>query len=223
MANPPIFFPVFHGDSKMVKAMLEADGQLLRIRDAKNLTPLHVAASRGQCAVAQVLLDRGADVQGPSPDGQWTPLVWAVYRGHLSMVKLLLDWGADPTEKGGNPIHYAGQRQHKEICRLLVEHGAIDGLIPSGDPELTGLFRAAYSYDHEGVVYVLERRPDLANATDRNGRTALHEACTNGDTRTVRTLLRFGTDPAVVDRSGLTALDRAKAHRRKSVVKILAS
>lgn len=171
--------------------------------------------------MALVLLEHGADVQGPSPDGQWTPLVWAAYRGHVSMVKLLLDWHADATEKGGNPIHYAGQRQHKDICKLLVERGAIDDLIPSGNSDLVELFRAAYSYDDAGVVRVLERHPELVTATDRNGRTALHEACTNGDTRMVKALLRLGVDRAVVDRFGHTALDRARSHRHKSVVKLL--
>lgn len=221
MANPPIFFPVFYGDVDTVRALIRSDPGVLQARDAKNLTPLHVAAARGRTAVAQVLLDSGADVHGPTPSGQWTPLVWAAYRGHLSAVQLLLSRGADSTESGGNPIHYAGQRKHKEICRTLVCHGAIDPLVLSEDPDVLSLFRAAYSYDHESASGLLARRQELVNATDRDGRTPLHEAATQGDVRMIRVLLVHGADPTRVDRFGSTALDRARSHRQKSVVRLL--
>ena len=68
MANHPIFAPTFHGKVARVKQLLDDDPSLVTMRDAKDLTPLHVAASRGQDKVAQLLLDRGADVNGPSLD-----------------------------------------------------------------------------------------------------------------------------------------------------------
>ena len=121
----------------------------------QKLTPLHVAASRGQSEIAQLLLDFGANVHGPSDDGDWTPLVFAAYRGHFDVAAVLIENGAGVTELDGNPIHYSGQRKHKQICRMLVEHGAIDGLIDSDDPDVLDLFRAAYSYDVDSVRAVL--------------------------------------------------------------------
>ena len=221
MANHPIFYPTFHGDVESVRKLLGADRDLVKVRDAKNLTPLHVAASRGQDEVARLLLEHGADVQGPSEGDQWTPLVFAAYRGHLDVVKVLLDHGAKPTEAHGNPIHYAGQRKHKEICKVLVAHGAVDDLLEPRDPDLRELFRASYSYDFATVEAILARRPELVRSEDRYGRTPLHEACTNGDSKTVRVLLRYGADVGHRDDRGQSPLARASAHRQRSVVTIL--
>ncbi|MEM8735955.1 MAG: ankyrin repeat domain-containing protein [Planctomycetota bacterium] len=221
MPNHPIFAPTFHGDVAKVKRILEEDESLVGIRDAKKLTPLHVAASRGQANVARLLLEHGADVNGPSDPGDWTPIVYAAYRGHLEVTEVLIEHGADITAEGGNPIHFAGQRKHKDVCRLLVQSGAVDELVDSGEGDILHLFRAAYSYDSETVREILDRRPEIANALDVNGRTALHEACTQGDTKTVRVLLAGGVDTTIRDRDGKTAADRAESHRQKSVMRIL--
>lgn len=220
MANHPIFAPTFHGDVATVRKLLKKDATLVAMRDAKNLTPLHIAASRGQSAVAQLLIDHGADVQ-PGNDGEWPPLVFAAYRGHADVANVLIENGAGVTAEDGNPIHYAGQRKHKEICRLLVEHGAIDGLLDSDDSDVLSLFCAAYSYDSDTVKEILTRRPDLVDHKDKDGRTALHEACTHGDTKTVRELLKAGADVTIEDTNGQTPADRAASHRQHAVTKLL--
>jgi len=221
MPNHPIFAPTFHGDVAAVRKLLEEDATLIAVRDAKNLTPLHVAASRGQSGVAQLLIDHGADVQGPSDDGEWTPLVFASYRGHYEVAKVLIENGAGVTADDGNPIHYSGQRKHKDICRLLVEHGAIDDLIDSGDSDILALFRAAYSYHSDSVNEILVRRPELVRCKDIHGRTPLHEACTQGDTKTVRALLKRGAEVTVRDANGQTPADRAAAHNQHAVTKLI--
>lgn len=221
MPNHPIFAPTFHGNVTAVRKLLKVDRTLVRVRDAKNLTPMHVAASRGQHKVIKLLLQFGADVQGPTDKGEWTPIVFASYRGHFDAVKVLVENGAGVSEKDGNPIHYAGQRKHKDICRLLVEHGAIDSLIRSKNADVLALFRASYSYDSDAVREILARRPQIVNSKDKNGRTPLHEACTHGDTKTVRELLKAGADSTIEDKAGQTPADRADAHRKRNVMKIL--
>lgn len=221
MANHPIFAPTFHGDVAAVKKLLDDDATLIAVRDAKNLTPLHVAASRGQSKVAQLLIDCGADVHGPTDDGDWTPLVYASYRGHYEVAKVLIENGAGVTGDDGNPIHFAGQRKHKDVCRLLVEHGAIDDLIDTKDSGIVALFRAAYSYEPDSVKEILGRRPELVDCKDKNGRTPLHEACTHGDTKTVRALLKCGADVTIRDAKGQTPADRASAHNQRAVMALL--
>jgi ankyrin repeat protein len=221
MANHPVFTCVFHGEVAKVKTLLMDDPSLVSIRDAKNLTPVHVAASRGKEEVLRLLIDHGADVHGPSDADQWTPLVFAAYRGHVRAVKILIENGAGVTAADGNPIHYAGQRKHKEICQILADHGAIDDVVGSDDPALVRLFRAAYSYDPKTVESMLAERPEWVSHRDVNGRTLLHEACTHGDTKTVRVLLQNGADAKAPDHHGQTPEDRASSHRQHNVTKIL--
>ncbi len=180
-----------------------------------------MAASRGQAETIQVLIDYGADVQGPTEGDDWTPLVFAAYRGHLDAVRVLVDHGAGVTEADGNPIHFAGQRKHKELCRFLVAHGAVDDLVTSSDDDEVQLFRASYAYDAETVDQLLEVRPELVHCRDRKGRTALHEASTQGDTKTVRVLLKYGAELTILDDGKQSPLDRAVSHRQHAVVKIL--
>lgn len=221
MANHAIFAPSFHGDVDKVRRILDEDRTLVSVRDAKNLTPLHVAASRGQHEVIQLLLDYDADIEGPTAECDWTPIVFASYRGHFDAVCVLIENGAAVNVAAGNPIHFAGQRKHKDICKLLVESGAIDELVAGDDADVLDLFRAAYSYDSDAVNEILSRRPELVDCKDQNGRTPLHEACTHGDTKTVRTLLRFGASIDVRDNHGQTPPDRASAHRQHAVTKLL--
>jgi uncharacterized protein len=59
-------------------------------------TPLHYAASKGQLAMAQLLLQNKAMVNAPAPNGE-TPLMMAALSGNKPMVDLLLKAGADVT------------------------------------------------------------------------------------------------------------------------------
>jgi ankyrin repeat protein len=134
---------------------------------------------------------------------------------------VLIENGAGVTAADGNPIHYAGQRKHKEICRLLVSHGAIDDIVDSDDGRVRELFRASYRFDADAVEAILVEHPDLVDYRDVNGRTPLHEACTHGDTKTVRVLMRHGAETTAKDNNKQTPADRAASHRQRAVTKIL--
>ena len=54
MPHHSIFAPTFHGNVAAVKKLLKDDPTLVAVRDAKNLTPLHVAARRGQSVTHRV-------------------------------------------------------------------------------------------------------------------------------------------------------------------------
>ncbi|MGN1308892.1 MAG: ankyrin repeat domain-containing protein, partial [Akkermansia sp.] len=53
------------------------------------------AVRNNRYRAARLLLQYGADVNRPTPDGQ-TPLMTAALAGDVTMVKLLLKNGADP-------------------------------------------------------------------------------------------------------------------------------
>ncbi|MCA1596180.1 MAG: ankyrin repeat domain-containing protein [Chloroflexi bacterium] len=73
------------------------------------MTPLHMAARRGNAAIAEILLDSGADIEAKDTGGE-TPLRRAVNCRQESVVRLLLSRGADPLnadKRGITPLDAA--------------------------------------------------------------------------------------------------------------------
>jgi len=60
-----------------------------------SLTPLHLAAIGGDIALAEALLESGADINAQGAAGN-TPAIWALGEGRMEMILALLDLGADP-------------------------------------------------------------------------------------------------------------------------------
>lgn len=90
---------------------------------AEDQTPLHMAARRGNLAIARVLLAAGAAVEARDKKGE-TPLRRAVNCGHLEFTSLLLARGADVNTQdrhGRTPLQAA---RRADVAALLREHGA---------------------------------------------------------------------------------------------------
>jgi ankyrin repeat protein len=85
-------------------------------------TPLHYAATSGNAAVVQLLLDHYAYIDAESPNGS-TPLMMAAMYGSLDAVKLLLQAGADPALKnaqGLTALDFARKGQHADAVDLIA-------------------------------------------------------------------------------------------------------
>ncbi len=121
-----------------IKKLLEK-GADPNVRNEEGLTPLHIAAQKGQGKVADLLLSYGADVNARDYDG-WTPLHWAVFWGKTEVVKVLLSHGADVNAKtkrdystfvyeteiypaGSTPLDIAKIEDNGKMVSLLRSHG----------------------------------------------------------------------------------------------------
>ncbi len=128
-----------------------------------NDTALHVAARDGCVAVAQLLLQNGAQVDIRNSAGQ-TPLQFASWFDRPQLVQLLIDHGADVNARSKwdatalthNSEKIRETNAYREVVRKLVEAGA-----------------------------------DV-NASDRLGQTPLSFALSSGDALTAQFLMSAG-------------------------------
>ncbi|KZV72458.1 ankyrin, partial [Peniophora sp. CONT] len=90
-------------------------------------------------------------------------------------------------------LHNAAQEGHTQICRLLVEHGAI--VTDTDDNGSIALHLAAY-YGHVDAVHLLLllKHGALVHDTDGNQNIALHLAAYYGHLDVVHLLLRSDAD-----------------------------
>jgi uncharacterized protein len=115
-------------DITRIRTLLDKNPNLVRARDSSGYTPLHWASIDGNREVVELLIDRGAEVNGRTPYGL-TPLHLASRAGKLDTVKLLISRGAEVnalTKDGVSPLREAISSGHEEVSAILRSCGARD-------------------------------------------------------------------------------------------------
>ncbi|KAJ5665326.1 NACHT nucleoside triphosphatase [Penicillium maclennaniae] len=156
---------------------------------------LQAASRSGNGKVAQMLLDRGADVNAQG-GFYGNALQAASFGGYEKVVQMLLDRGADINAQGGeyeygNALHTASYGGYENVVQMLLDRGA--------DVNVQGGFHAnalqAASLDgHEKVVQMLLDRGADVNAHGGDYGNALQAASIDGHKNVVQMLLDRGAD-----------------------------
>lgn len=105
----------------VVSLLLNAGADVNRLSQDRGYSPLMDAVQKGDVAIAQILLDHGADGNLKSKDGQ-TALIIAAGRGDLSISELLVSHGSDPSIKdslGMSAISYASLFKNEKLLSLF--------------------------------------------------------------------------------------------------------
>ena len=171
--------------------------------------PRHVAASKEQTALVQLLIDKGANVNAPITDGPnkgVTPLQWAAKEGELDTIEARLEHaktlGLETLEKvlitknkdGDTPLHVAAKEGELDTVETLLEHAK------TLDPE------------------ALEK---MLIAEDKNGDTPLHIAAQKGHLSILETLINAGADKDTEARDGWRPLHLAAQEGHLSILETL--
>jgi ankyrin repeat protein len=88
--NTPLHAALAGATNPVIVRRLIFAGADIDARGAHNITPLHLAASRGDAALCDLLIHRGAEVHAKMEDGT-TPAMLASARGHTELGTRLAD------------------------------------------------------------------------------------------------------------------------------------
>ncbi|KAH6977414.1 ankyrin repeat-containing domain protein [Ilyonectria sp. MPI-CAGE-AT-0026] len=201
------------------------------------ITPLAIAASRGQAHIVDRLLQAGANVNRPSLDPfripntipglipPRTPLAIAVSHGREDVVELLINSGADLNQTGHDGTNLLHHALSNYTFSCGITESLIRGSVNPNKPSKTGVFPI-----HVAATYLSSRNAEVAIKilidagadvnTPWEATTALQIVVEKGHERVVEMLLDAGAD--VNSQLGTaTALQRAVEEGHKSLVDML--
>jgi ankyrin repeat protein len=176
--------------------------------DSGGFTPLLYAARENCLKCVDVLLEKGADIDLPDPDGV-SPLHVAVMNANWDLAKRLIEAGADVNQwdifgeaplftvvgnytrrdGGRGSIDPPNETEGIEIVNLLLERGA--------NPNMQLFFRPA----------------NVRGATNLRGSTPLIRAANLGDLPMVKLLLEHGADATLMQADRQTPIHAVLAGR----------
>ncbi len=168
-------------------------------KNKKNETALHHAVHCGSLEMVKNFVENGAKVTSDEHHGKDTVLYWTCNDGNVLIVEYLLRHGAqrdinDYDHLGRSVLHHAVHIGSMGMVENLVENGA---KVTSDEHhgEDTVLYWACQKENQSIVEYLLRHgvQRDI-NDYDHLGRSLLKNACYQGRSALVRTLLKFSVD-----------------------------
>ncbi len=223
------------GDVKKVKELLASDSKLVNDKDKNGDTALHQAALHGQLAVAQVLIDAGANVNAKNnyppfvPDdlgkefstsNHQDPII-LLHSQAVNTTNELNTQGVTASElkDGYTPLDLAEFAvNHNKMVQLLVAHGAdVNARAASG---ATPLFWAVMRDQKDDVKFLLDHgaNPNIPVAT---GDTILDCAIHLGYQGEVGLLVDKGADVNAEDANKMRPLAYAMQANLDTAISIL--
>ena len=121
--NPGLMIALRTPSPKVAQLLAEVPKIELNRLSAQGESPLMLASIKGQLALAELMIRKGADVNKTG----WTPLHYAASGAHLPVMKLLLENFAyidAESPNGTTPLMMASMYGNAAAVKLLIDEGA---------------------------------------------------------------------------------------------------
>ena len=190
-----LFTAIKHQHEQVVKHLI-ISGADLHAQNNNQDTPLHLASLLNNAKIVQLLLERkpGADLEARN-NTQQTPIHHASFIGNTKIVQLLLERKANIEARdhnGETPLFKAIEFGHDQVAEELIISGA--NLEIRNVFQETPLHFASLLNNTKIVQLLLERKPNLHEAKDRDGNTPLFKAIFAGLEQVAEQLIMSGAD-----------------------------
>ncbi|MFM7109538.1 MAG: acyltransferase family protein [Planctomycetota bacterium] len=165
----PLTGAVVRKENERIAPLLDAGADIEQPETRLKMRPLAWAAMTGNDEAARLLLERGADPNGATPDGN-TPLHAAALAGRSEMAKLLVSKGADSARAnsmGINPLAatFADENITRLVYRFSMGKTEIDwAAIQKGRQDVRTFLGARLLGD--GIRSMFARKPEQAAKPD---------------------------------------------------------
>jgi ankyrin repeat protein len=211
------------GNLEAIRSLLNAGADIHYVRPKGYSVMIDVMHGRSTSvdeqlmSVLQLLIDRGANLDGVSDYGE-SALSVASNMGRFDAVGLLLNAGADPAPLGWTPLMRAVALGSAEDVRSSIEKGA--DLTARDRWDRTAWLLSLQTGDVAKAEALLNAGAERSDR-GRCGKTPLMYPIGNGHSRMLLWLLTHGIDPNETDDFGGTALIEAAESGAMDCVRIL--
>jgi ankyrin repeat protein len=205
----PLIAASRNGDISRVRFLLES-GEDVNQRGESGGTPLFYAVGNDHIEIADELLSKGASIEAID-DEERTALFANLSneRDSIEMLRFLVNKRASVghlDKHGMNPLFLAVDiGGSPEKTRFLLEQGVNPNVKSKTDEDFPLLI--ATSWQSQSIVTLLLDYGADPNLQQRDGKSALMEACQQNNKDIVALLLSKGADASLKNRRGLTALE----------------
>jgi len=224
----PLHWAMYRMNTPAIAPLVEGGAKINEVFDQWGNSILDAAILENHIPSAKALLERGARINQPNPNGR-TPLHEAVgpanERLSPGMVRFLIENGADAHAVQGDGVSvlaWAVRYSPTEIVQCLLDKGArVDGLASDRSKAHHHVLHQALLGNNPATVgRVLKAAKRLA-LRDEAGRTPLQLAVETGQTEAMKALIARGANLRCVDDGGKTLLHCAALHGYDDIVQDL--
>lgn len=186
----------------------------ISITDEQGNILLHLAATYGYVDLAEVLIEKGVDINQQAKNNS-TPLMLAAHKNQLTILNFLLKKGANIHLLATNDISslmIGALKNHLEIVETLLQNGAKIN-------EVNQMGGSALHATIEGYV-------NWQLSSQKKGWTSVEwfsekQKIADRHLKTVQLLLKYGINTALKTQAGETALDMSKLYGVEKVTELL--